>query len=133
MIGVYVLSHRKTAVYVGATKRWPLRLTEHKEIQFDQARLFECAIENLEEYERRIISFLRPKHNHAWSKALGKKMTKHWILENSPLIEKSMKTNNFSEICAKARKHFGYSEKYSKHDLRWTIIRGYESAHPLRA
>lgn len=62
--GVYFLISREVVVYIGQTKRWPLRLSGHSEKEFDNFRFIECDPVKRLYYESRWIKYFSPKYNN---------------------------------------------------------------------
>ena len=124
MIGVYLLIHKRKVVYVGATKNWPARLTQHREIRFTEGKLFECSASNLLEYERRFIHFFKPINNFMSKERPRKKITYEWVKQNAELI-KGSKKKGMATIVAKARIDLSLSPKYTSTDIYASILRNY--------
>lgn len=62
--GIYFMMKRKTIIYVGQSKRLPLRFNfTHAEIDFDRLRIIECNEADLIKYEKRWIKKFNPKYN----------------------------------------------------------------------
>lgn len=62
--GCYLLIMDGTVVYVGATTNWPNRLSQHKEIDFNECKLYTNAhMKSFFLNERRLIQTLKPKYN----------------------------------------------------------------------
>jgi predicted GIY-YIG superfamily endonuclease len=61
--GIYFLIKSKKIVYIGQTKRFPKRIYEHPDKEFDSYKFIYCKKEMLIHYEQRWIRFFRPKYN----------------------------------------------------------------------
>lgn len=63
--GVYFLLNRKKIVYVGATKRFPVRFNmTNSKFVFDRIRFIKCRKKDLFLYEKRWIKKFNPKYNY---------------------------------------------------------------------
>jgi hypothetical protein len=72
--GIYFLLKRQRVVYIGKTERWPIRLSDHRNIDFDEAKIFECDQSLLTDYENRLIRLFSPRHNIAGTNRKVQKM-----------------------------------------------------------
>lgn len=125
MTGVYFLFYKKKLVYIGKTECWPVRLHQHGQMKFDDARLLECPASKVTEYEARLIRILRPKFNIAYTNKVSHcKIQPTWIIANNEMIRESI-LNNGTECVKAARKKFKYSPRYGKGDLLRTITNTY--------
>lgn len=125
MIGVYLLMANKKVIYVGATECWPMRLTQHKEIIFTEARLFQCDKKDLLEFEKRFISFFKPTHNFKGKLKHRKKISDKWICDNRETIKDLLESRQDNELAEKARNEFDLSPKYTTTDITSVIVRRY--------
>ena len=63
MTGIYFLLKAGNVVYIGKTTRYPKRIKQHKDKDFDDHRFIECDLKTLGSYELRWIRLFKPKHN----------------------------------------------------------------------
>lgn len=126
MTGVYFLFYKKKLVYIGKTEMWPIRITQHASLKFDDARILECPKGKITEYEARLISIFKPKNNIACTpRAMHSRLTASWIIANADVIKESILNQDFE--CVKlARKKFKYSPKSGAGDIKRTIVNAYE-------
>lgn len=124
--GVYFLMRRKKVVYIGATRNWPLRLSQHKEIPFDSSRIIECSIDVVYEYERRWIMLFKPSDNYRHNKPTKRYPIYDWVEQNLEYVRKSFESSETYLDCVKvAHKTLGYSPKTNCEDLAWVVVRKY--------
>jgi hypothetical protein len=105
--GVYVLIRNKKVIYVGATQQWPIRLTQHNEISFDEARLFECSREVLYQNEMRLIRLTKPVYNRQHHQKVMRAPVAEWVSKNQELIPPAFKSGAHCKLAAKAKIEFG--------------------------
>jgi hypothetical protein len=129
--GIYFLLDRKRVVYIGKTEQWPIRIGVHKTIKFDEVKLFECDVNNLTDYENRLIGLFNPRHNISASnkRRIHCRLTREWVRENADFIRASIESSETGSLIAKARKDLNYSPRYNSSDMISTMIRKYESEY----
>ena len=75
--GIYFLIDRGEIVYIGATTRWPGRLSGHINKNFNAVRFIPCRQSKLHKYELRWIFKFKPKLNK-----IGKSVTAYMAIHN---------------------------------------------------
>lgn len=121
--GCYLLIMDGTVVYVGATTNWPNRLSQHKEIDFNECKLIQCSYEELFSNERRLIQTLKPKYNVREVVNLVRKPVSDFVRSNIDRVKLAFEKGTELQLSEEVKKNLNYSSKTNARDVSFVILR----------
>jgi hypothetical protein len=123
MTGVYFLLNKHKVVYIGATQRWPFRISQHPEILFDEARIIECSKDIMFKNESRLIKLFKPKYNKQQNERVVRSKLKDWVIDNQDELIKSFAKGEQVVMMRKAHRELGYSIKTEAKYIQHAALR----------